>query len=171
MIDLVIDDGEFKRESARLIAGTADAAPLMRSLAGTLMDQTEENFAAQGRPKWLGIQPRPGRAGGKILQDTGRLASSISPESGPDYAQVGTNVVYARIHQLGGQTKPHVIRAKRARALAFNGIFRKSVNHPGSNIPARPFLPITADGRLQPEAEAAVMEDAQDYLRILSGAT
>lgn len=168
MIDLIIDDGEFKREAARLIAGAADAAPLMRSLAGTLMDQTEANFAAQGRPTWLGIQPRPGRTGGKILQDTGRLASSISPESGPDYAQVGTNVVYARIHQFGGQTRPHVIRAKRAKALHFGGVFRKSVNHPGSRIPERPFLPITADGRLQPEAEVAVLEDASDYLRSLS---
>lgn len=170
MITGLIESDALRRDVADITRQVDDASPLMRIFAGTLMDVTEENFASQGRPKWLGIQPRPGREGGKILQDTGRLAASITPDHGPDYAQVGTNVVYAAIHQLGGQTKPHVIRAKRARALRFGGIFRKSVNHPGSKIPARPYLPITADGQIQPEAEAALMEDAQDYLRRISGA-
>lgn len=168
MIEFKIEDEDLKRDFNRLIAGLADMTPVMRAIAGTLMDQTEENFARQGRPAWLGIQPNPRRQGGKILQDTGRLAASITPSHGPDFAQIGTNVVYARIHQLGGQTKPHVIRAKRAKALAFGGIFRKSVNHPGSHIPARPFLPITADGQLQPEAHDAIMEDVQHYLRGLT---
>lgn len=57
-----------------------------------------------------------------------------------DFALVGTNVPYARIHQLGGKTRPHVIKPKNKKALAFGGRVVKSVNHPGSNIPARPFL-------------------------------
>jgi phage virion morphogenesis protein len=169
MIKGRIEAEQLHRDVGDIVRQVDDATPLMGILAATLMDQTEENFAQQGRPKWLGIQPRPGREGGKILQDTGRLAASITPDHGPDYAQVGSNLAYAAIHQLGGKTKPHVIRAKRAKALAFGGIFRRQVNHPGSDIPARPYLPITADGRLQPEAEAALMEDAQDYLRRISG--
>lgn len=168
MIEFKIEDEDLRRDFNRLIAGLTDMTPVMRAIAGTLMDVTEENFAQQGRPAWLGIQPRKNREGGKILQDTVRLAASITPDFGPDFAQVGTNLVYAAIQHLGGQTKPHVIRAKRAKALAFGGIFRKSVNHPGSKIPARPFLPITADGQMQPEAESAIMDDVQHYLRSLT---
>lgn len=56
----------------------------------------------------------------------------------------GQSVVYAGIHEHGGQTRPHVIRAKNKAALSFswNGrtITVKSVKHPGSKIPARPYL-------------------------------
>lgn len=57
----------------------------------------------------------------------------------------GQSVVYAAIHEHGGTTRPHVIRAKAGGYLAFPGrdgntVFRKSVNHPGSKIPARPYL-------------------------------
>ena len=52
-----------------------------------------------------------------------------------------TNLEYATIHQFGGNIPPHVIRARRAKALRIPGIgFRKSVQHPGSSMPARPYL-------------------------------
>ena len=36
---------------------------------------------------------------------------------------------------------PHIIRARRARALEASGIgFRRAVHHPGGTIPARPYL-------------------------------
>lgn len=63
------------------------------------------------------------------------------------------DVKYARIHELGGKTKAHVIEAKKGKALAFGayvgmgqwGLFstmviRKKVNHPGSVIPKRSYL-------------------------------
>ena len=67
------------------------------------------------------------------------------------------DVKYARIHELGGKTKPHVIEAKNGKALAFGafvgmgaarsswGLFEtmmilKKVNHPGSVIPQRSYL-------------------------------
>lgn len=34
--------------------------------------------------------------------DTGRLRQSITSEVHPNYAEVGTNVAYARIHEFGG---------------------------------------------------------------------
>ena len=56
-------------------------------------------------------------------------------------SSIGTNVRYARIHEEGGTVPPHTIRARRARALRFSiggkTIFRRSVKHPGSKIPAR----------------------------------
>lgn len=118
---------------------------LMRGIAGDMLDAVEENFAQQGRPRWADLKSvriRRG-AGYKILQDTGRLAGSITPSSDDTTARVGTNLVYARIHQFGGKTKAHVIRAKNKKALYTPFGPRKQVNHPGSVIPARPFLSLT----------------------------
>ena len=56
-------------------------------------------------------------------------------------AVIGSDRKYAAIHQLGGKTAAHKIRPKRKKALAFGGGVYKSVNHPGSKIPARPFFP------------------------------
>jgi phage gpG-like protein len=60
-----------------------------------------------------------------------------------DSVEVGTNVAYAAIHQFGGKTKPRVIQPKNGKALFWPGAAHpvQSVNHPGSTIPARPFLP------------------------------
>lgn len=142
-----------------------DMSPVMSGIALELERQTEKNFEAEGRPKWLGIQPRKGREGGKILQDTGQLAASITSSSDAASATVGTNKVYAAIQQRGGKTSPHVIKARNKKALAFGGHVVKSVNHPGSNIPARPFLPVDAQDNLQPEAESAILGLANDYLK------
>lgn len=89
--------------------------------------------------------PRPTRLG----VGTGRLRSSIRyrVNSQGDDMQVtfGTDVPYAAIHEFGGKTRPHVIRPRRKGFLAFikNGQWvytRGQVQHPGSTIPARPYL-------------------------------
>jgi phage gpG-like protein len=79
---------------------------------------------------------------------TGRLRRSINlqmtDEGDAVVASVGTNVIYARIHEFGGTTRPHVIEAKKGKALRFesNGMvyYRRRVNHPGSKMPERSFL-------------------------------
>jgi phage gpG-like protein len=102
-------------------------------------------------------------AGVKILQRSGRLAASITPAWDADSAQVGTNVVYAKIQNNGGETKPHVIEAKNKKALAFGSRVVTRVNHTGSKIPARPFLTLAdVDGV---RIETVVV----DYLRRVVG--
>jgi phage gpG-like protein len=80
---------------------------------------------------------------------TGRLRRSLSMRTagGLDTpsAEVGTNVVYAAIHEYGGQTKAHIIEAINGKALAFMGkdgsmVFRQIVHHPGSRMPEHSFL-------------------------------
>ncbi|BEQ14500.1 phage virion morphogenesis protein [Desulfoferula mesophila] len=78
---------------------------------------------------------------GKVLKvQTGRLRASILPlitRDTPDRvtAEVGTNVEYARIHELGGTIKPN-----RAEWLRFNipGVGWRSAKE--VRIPARPFM-------------------------------
>jgi hypothetical protein len=58
----------------------------------------------------------------------------------------GDSIKYAAIHEHGGITPPHLIEARNVPYLKFfwkkKGVwFRgRSVNHPGSRIPARPYL-------------------------------
>ncbi|MDR1398107.1 MAG: phage virion morphogenesis protein [Desulfarculales bacterium] len=65
------------------------------------------------------------KGGGKTLTDTARLRNSITSEVNGDSVLVGSNVKYARIHQLGGMAgKGHKI-----------------------TIPARPYLGISKEDR------------------------
>lgn len=162
MIEWEVDNERALSAIARAVRAAAEPAALMVSIAGVMKDAVEENFAQQGRPKWQGLKA-PGRDG-MILQDTARLATSITSASDAASAQVGTNVAYAAIHQFGGKTRPHVIRPRNKKALAFGGRVVKQVNHPGSDIPARPFL-VLAD-----EDMDRIEETAEDYLsRVIDG--
>lgn len=115
--------------------------PLMREISERMYKAVMDNFEQEGRPvKW-----KPVAREGKILQDTGHLVSSIDTYSDNDRAVVGTNVIYARIQNQGGKTRPHEIRPKNKKALRFNGRYASSVKHPGSDIPARPFLSLTGE--------------------------
>jgi phage virion morphogenesis protein len=92
----------------------------MRQISEIMRDAVEENFEQEGRPKWKPSK-RAQKQGGKTLQDTGSLASSISMKFTRNTAVVGTNKKYAAIHQFGG-------KAGRGRKVT---------------IPARPFLRLT----------------------------
>ena len=123
---------------------------LMRLVAGNMLAAVEDNFEDEGRPKWTGLQAgtiaqreRSGHWPGKILQRSGRLKNSITQYWDDRQAVVGTNVIYAAIQHFGGKTKSHTIKPKNKKALAFGGRVLRSVKHPGSNIPARPFLALT----------------------------
>jgi phage virion morphogenesis protein len=131
-------------------AGLSNRRGLTRLIAGIMMRAVEDNFEAEGRPKWVDLKPstkltryKTGNWPGRILQRSGQLAASIVQRYDNDMAAVGSNKVYARIQNLGGRTRPHVIRAKNKKALSFGGIVVRQVNHPGSNIPAREFLRLT----------------------------
>jgi phage gpG-like protein len=110
------------------------------------------------------------RATGKAPIDTGRLKRSItfghatgdviqqgrpySTRGGRRAIDVGTNVIYGRIQEMGGKIPAHIIRPRVKQALAFKwpnapagakpgkgGLFVfKSINHPGAIIPAQPYL-------------------------------
>lgn len=191
MLKAEIDVTAAEEALKHVAASMRNATPLMKAIAGIMGNAVEENFIREGRPKWLGLKPstlqqrigqqlKPGRGvfksgawsialgqramqGAKILQHSGRLAASIQQTWDGSTAQVGTNVVYARIHNFGGTTKAHTIEPKNKKALAFNGHIVKRVNHPGSVIPARPFLMLT-------DSDIAQVEDVvQDYLRDMAG--
>lgn len=145
----------------------ADLRPVLEDFAGYMVGSVQRNFDAQGRPNrwaplkgaslygWLtsrrtwwtktGNLSKKGRealAGRLILTDTGRLRRSIHFRAINQGVEGCTNVKYAAIHQLGGTTKAHMIYPRRKKALAWPAAEHpvRRVSHPGSRIPARPFL-------------------------------
>lgn len=103
------------------------------------------------------------------LRKSGTLWQSVRVTgSGATGVTVGSDRAYAAIHQLGGRTAASVIRPKNKKALYWPGARHpvKSVNHPGSNIPARPYLPFTAAGDLTPAAERMIEGVVRAKLRV-----
>lgn len=185
MITIKVDHQAITAALDSLQQAAVNTTPLMRNIAAIMADAVEENFAEEGRPAWQGLKPSSWLAragaltkrgqvsaarferkvrGGKILQDSGRLASSITQASDASSAQVGSNLKYAAIHQFGGQTSAHIIRPRNKKALAWaTGRHPvKQVNHPGSKIPARPFLQLTAWD------EGEIGRAVEDYLRAVT---
>lgn len=198
MFEMQVKDDGVTAAFNRIAGGMRNPRPLMRAIAGALETETEKNFANQGRPHWLGLSPRTlkRRGGGRpmILQDTGRLAASISTSYGRDFARIGTNVVYAAIHQFGGIIK----RAERAGSGALRtdrqgnllrqgakgrlknlAVFAKAshkrvkqisytVGAHQINMPARPYLPADQNGNLQADARMGIIREVREYLASLA---
>ena len=90
---------------------------------------------------------------GQTLVDTARLLSSITNRVDTDEVAVGTNVIYAGIHQFGGNIVP-----KTARALIFR-IGERLVMTQKVSMPARPFV------GMGPDEERLVTETIHDIMR------
>lgn len=87
-------------------------------------------------PVTVAARAAKGRGAHPILQVTNALARSITTRADRDQAQIGSNLTYAAIQQLGGQ-------AGRGRKVT---------------IPARPYLPVLRSGQLKPSARDAVLD-------------
>ena len=138
-IEIKIDNQEVSQRLLELARRGENLRPLMKNIAGIFAYSTEENFANEGRPdKWLDLSERTkkqrkktGHWPGQILQISGQLASSINTYYDDESAVIGSNLDYAAIHQLDGQTGKN-----------------KSIS-----IPARPYLLLT-DENLEEILEA-----------------
>ena len=84
-------------------------------IGNILVGEMQENFRVGGRPTPFKTSYRVEHFGGQTLRLSGRLMRSLSVALGEgDEIDVGSNLIYARIHALGG-----IIRAKNAEYLAF----------------------------------------------------
>lgn len=138
---LKVDDTILRQRVAKLIRASQDASEAFEEIAQVLASSVEKNFADEGRflsagnvmggpNKWPQLAPatvakraKSGRGAHPILQVHGQLAASITTQAGPKHASIGSHLVYAAIHQFGGQ-------AGRGRKVT---------------IPARPYLVVQDD--------------------------
>lgn len=152
MIEIKINTAELESRLNEAAAKISNTRPLMGDMARIMRNAVIENFEAGGRPAW---KARISGGSHALLQKSSRLKDSIKDSHDSNNAIVGTNVEYAAIHHFGGQTSPSSYMRKRTKSF---GRFLKRVNHPGSKIPARPFMV------LQPDDEQALVDAVNDYL-------
>lgn len=141
-IEIAIDIDSVQKALQDLGAGITNRTTLMETLAGTMANAVAQNFTDGGRPdKWEAPKHRTGSP----LIDTGMLKNSITEMSDNDNAMVGTNIVYAAIHNFGGKIKRVTSKGTKVEV----------------EMPQREFLNLTE------QDEADVLEDVQNYFKEL----
>ena len=123
-VSVEIDGATLNAALARLAAVLADSSTAMDQIGRYLVASTLRRFERERAPNgspWL-KSARALAEGGRTLTDTGRLRGSIAHTvtDGGRAVEVGSNVIYAAIHQFGGRAG----RGRRAK------------------LPARPYLGI-----------------------------
>ncbi len=99
------NDAPVQAALDRLIAVGQSPRGAMRDIAAYGENSTKARFADGVGPDGSPWKPseRVERRGGKTLIKSARLLDSITGDSGDDYAEWGSNVIYAAIHQFGGE--------------------------------------------------------------------
>ena len=169
LISVKMDDSEVLAALGRLERKASNLRPFFVNVGEEMLDFTKhEVFPSQRDPEtgspWAPLKASTlagkKRNTGLILRDRGHLQDTIRYNASGSGVRWGSDRIYAAIHHFGGKTKAHVIRAKRKKALAWPGARHptRSVKHPGSKIPARPFLGVGPRGRVR------ILEIAEDFL-------
>lgn len=186
-VSFTLDDQEVAGALDRLQRVAQNPRQAYEALGAHFVFSTQRNFERETAPdgtRWRPLSPRTaakrvgrGRRGyGHILRLTARLYQSISYQVlSPGGVEWGSNLVYARIHQLGGDIDMPArqgtvslknIRRRGNRFVRFNtrGAQSRVVAIRGHRIhvPARVFLGISAmDRQAVPEIIAdAIRQEA-----------
>ena len=129
----------------------AGRVALLRIAGETIVSRTLQCFSTERDPygtPWRRSM-RAEAVNGQTLSQTGRLRRSFSwTTTSPTAVAVGTNLIYAAIHQHGG-----VIRAKGAKSLAWKRSGGGWSHAKFVTIPKRPMLP---ENGLPPAYEKAI---------------
>ena len=148
MAEIILSIEELQGKLEKLSKALENKTPLLRRVANTLQNVTEESFDKQASPfgeKWKPNAPKTlqKKRGNKILIQSGLLSQSFTQKVTGSSAQVGTNKEYAAIHQFGGKAG----RNKRV------------------TIPARPFMPIKNNGEIPKDLGERLENEVVDYLK------
>lgn len=179
-ISMDFDDKEGQALLGGIIRRGSDPRPCYPKVVTLLHRSTAETFRREGRPeKWKPLSKRTiamrrkGKGSGtfqvygaggeslgsvstssvKILQDTGRLMTSVTSKSAssivrssPHELEVGTNVPYSVTHQRGRKGKVAVTQKVRSHRRKVKGRRQKTTVQAHLRhvvfgpVPARPFL-------------------------------
>ena len=98
--------GGFDKALGKAAHKLGDTQALMESVGEALRSGTIERFEAEEDPQGKKWKPsaRAMAGGGKTLDKESPLKDSIDYAATSDKVMVGSNLPYARIHQLGGKT-------------------------------------------------------------------
>ncbi len=102
-----VDDARVKAALVRLQRALplgGDMTPAFSGIGRVFKTGTQLRFRRERSPEGVPWAPslRVLRDGGQTLSLTRRLRNSITFVAGHDQVEIGTNVVYGRVHQEGG---------------------------------------------------------------------
>jgi phage virion morphogenesis protein len=144
-----IDDADMREKLATLIERMQHTEGFYKNVGEHLLNSVKDNFENESAPdgtRWKTLSQvtrdkrskKYGNAPVTILRASGDLMNSINMQASSDDARIGSSLIYAAIHQLGGDAG----RGKKV------------------TIPARPYLGLsTAD-------EEEIFAIAEDWLAV-----
>jgi phage virion morphogenesis protein len=109
-LQLNINMSQIDRLGARIQAlGNIDRSELLEGLAAEVESQTrrrlsDEKTAPDGTPwaAWTDDYAATRHGGHSLLESSGALIDSIESVASDDSVEIGSNLIYAAIHNLGG---------------------------------------------------------------------
>lgn len=140
-------------EALLKIDGLVDAPrlELMEGIGRLAQEQTRRRIEEE-KTTPAGMAWRPNLAGSSLLYTSGALSRSIDYAATEETVQIGTGLIYARIHQEGGEITP-----KTARALAFR-LGNRLVFAQRVRIPARTYVGLSAANQNE------IVDAAEDWV-------
>jgi len=138
-----LDDLQAVSAFDQAAAAADDLTPLMDDIGAVLVNAAVERIATTNESPDGVVWPKSLRAkevGGPTLHDSGLLMRSINAEAGPRQVRVGSNMIYAGVHQTG-----RTIRPVSAGALSFTLPNGQRVMAGEVTIPARPYLGVSPE--------------------------
>jgi phage virion morphogenesis protein len=122
-------------------AAHLDFSPALAAIKELMLRQVEQRFDLGEGPDGIAWLPsrRATDEGGKTLIDTRRLLGSIVGDHDSVSAIVGTNLIYAGIHQTGGKIRAKP-KSEGGKGYLSIGGKKGGQAFQSVNMPARPFL-------------------------------
>ncbi|MBY0394841.1 MAG: phage virion morphogenesis protein [Thermoleophilia bacterium] len=123
-IRIEVADADVAAGIQRLVDTGRDLRPAFDAIGAALLFSSQNRFQTQSGPDgaaWAPFAPSTRkrmpdrRKPGVLLRDRGRLYGSLTFAADSDSVEVGTNVVYAAIHQFGGE----IVRPERQGSATF----------------------------------------------------
>ena len=155
-----------------LIARTSNPTPLFEDIGLSLVTSTQHRFdtstSVDGSPWPPSLRVK--KHGGETLILSGRLYRSITANASATGVEIGTNVVYAAIHQFGGTVNQGArhqtlhFRTDKAGRQRFSTAKKSNrskdvaVHAHTITMPARPFIGLDDDD------DAAILKIAENWL-------
>ncbi len=171
-LEIKFQTDHLKRALAAARQATQEPTGLLESIGESLLPVNQRRHEAGVDPdgnKWKALAESTKKFGGKrrgdVLKKTGDMLSAFHYSVTDDVLRLGfdgeRDSKLANIHHGGAD--PYTILPNAKKALAFMGIVRKRVNHPG--LEARPLVGF-------PESDQKLAEDViEDYLVTILNST
>lgn len=131
-IRIDVDDSQVRQALNGIASRGENLQPAYENIAPMLLastlDRFERGIDPDGKP-WKPSQ-RAAREGGQTLVDKGHLRDSLTFSATAEYAEVGTNIIYAAIHQKSGYTgRNHAAFMPERAFLGIDGDDRAEIIH------------------------------------------